>query len=157
MQTGQHQRQEQPGQHCSHQQAPFVDSQVSAVGDGIRNIAAQRLQDHNRQRCGHQRGDQRIEDQLDRLRQPITQPPFNPAHQRHHQQHCNHPATARLQRLTEQSDLRQRRAGENTGHHAAHSLRTAKHPGGVNPDQNIHDGEHGAAKNCQQSQHVRVI
>ncbi|MNH22168.1 hypothetical protein D3C79_820110 [compost metagenome] len=127
------------------------------MGDGVRDVAAERLQNHNRQRGSHQGGQQRIEDKLDRLRQQVAQAFFHPTHQRHYQQHGNHPAAPRLQRFAEQRNLRQRRAGENAGHHAAHRLRTAKHPGGVDPYQNVHDGEHRAAENRQQPQHVGVI
>lgn len=72
---------------------------------------------------------------------------LDPAHQDDHQQHGNHPAAARLERLTKQGYLRQLWAGQNTCHHPAHGQRAAKDLRGVDPHQNVHDGKHGAAEN----------
>ena len=58
MQTGEHQRQEQPREQRSHQQPALVDRQIGAVGDGVGDNAADRLQNQDRQRGGDQRGQQ---------------------------------------------------------------------------------------------------
>ena len=157
MKSGEHQRQESPSQHGSHQETAAIDSPGCAVSNRFRNPAAKRLQRHNSDCPGNKSGQQWIEDQFERLRQHFAEFAFDPAHQRHHQQHCDHSTASRLQCLAKQGNLRQLRAGENTGHHPAHRQRTAKYFGGIHSDQNIHDGKHGAAKYSHQPKHIWIV
>lgn len=55
--------------------------------------------------------------------------------------------------MAEQANLRQGRAGENTGH----CQEAAEHPRGVDPDQDIYNGEDRAAKHSQETQQVQVV
>ncbi len=119
MQAGQHQRQKGASQHRAYQQTAAIDSPARPVRNGVRNPAPQRLQRHDRNRAGNERGQQRVKNELQRPRQPFAKSLFKPAHQGNHQQHGDHPAAPWLQGFAKQGNLRQLRAGENTCHHPA--------------------------------------
>ena len=157
MKSGEHQWQESSRQYRTNQETAAVDSPGCAVSDRFRNPASKRLQRHNRDGPGNDGGQQRVKNKLQRFRQQLAEFALDPTHQRNHQQHCDHPAAPRLQRFAKQGNLRQLRAGEDPRHHPAHRQRAAEDFGGIHPNQNIHDGKHGATKYAHQPQHIRIM
>ena len=126
------------------------------MGDGVGDNTADRLQNQDRQRGGDQRGQQWV-----RISSTDS---GSSVRRRFSTQHIN--ATTSSTAITpprpgcnaSPNNVICASAGlENAGHDAAHRLRAAEYPRGVDPDQNVHDGEHRAAEDRQQPQHVRVV